>query len=281
MKKQFNLIISKNPYELDTMISCTDSLAALTEKNSNFIEAVVRLDSNYRKEASITEPESGFNPITMCNASKGKYHGSSPYWFSKMERANSDKDFKRAVLGAVIAIDTTNSTHLLAAVGARKVMQERICKACQCQINMLKELLNKPFDPEDSEHLINQLLAPVPGVRKQKNGSVTFRYNISFASKFCSYASSYFHTHFEYPKYDSVVSDWLGKYLLAYTGEKPKGSFKMPSGKRTKEKKEKIESETYQRYWNAISQILNRVNGNKNLLTYERFDHIVWYANKG
>jgi hypothetical protein len=88
-------------------------------------------------------------------------------------------------------------------------------------------------------------------------------------------------TQFEYPKYDNVVSDWLGRYALAYLGkETPETFFKMPNGNLNKDKKE-IESQIYRRYWDFIKEILEKVNIGPKEKPFERFDHIVWYANKG
>lgn len=278
----FKLRSSKDPYELDIITDGTMSLTALTEKNSDFIEAVVRLDSNYKKEADSNPPSQGFDPETMTDDASGLYHGSSSYWFEEMKKASNDEAFRRAVLGAVISIDASNSTHLSAGQNGRKVMRKRICTACHCNLNELGKLLKQPFVP-NQKHLINRLNEPILAIKTKKDGSATYRFNISFVSKFCSYASSYFGTQFEYPKYDSVVSDWLSRYALAYLGEeKSETFFKMPSGNSSAGKQEK-ESEIYKQYWDVINKILGEVNkGMKpEKMTFEQFDHIVWYANKG
>jgi hypothetical protein len=278
----FKTILSKNPYELDVITGGTiNKLTALTEKNSDFIEAVVKLDSNYKKEAGSYPPDQGFDPETMADDANGLYHGSSSYWFNMMRESHTDEDFKKAVLGAVIAIDASNSTHLSSGQDGRKEMGKRICDSCHFDLDTLKALLNRPFDPKDQSHLINRLNEPILAIKTKKDGSATYRFNISFVSKFCSYASSYFGTQFEYPKYDNVVSDWLGRYALAYLGKRtPEAFFKMPNGNLNKDKKE-IESQIYRRYWDFIKEILEKVNIGPKEKPFERFDHIVWYANKG
>ena len=45
-----SIVNSDNPYVLDH-IEGKDTMPALTRKNADFIEAVVRLDSNYAKES--------------------------------------------------------------------------------------------------------------------------------------------------------------------------------------------------------------------------------------
>ena len=216
----------------------------------------------------------------MADDANRLYHGSSSYWFKEMKEVSNDEAFGRAVLGAVIAIDASNTTHLSAGQNGRKEMRERICGACHFDLDTLKALLNRPFDPKDPSHLINLLNEPITAVKKKSDGSATYRFNISFVSKFCSYASSSFGTGFEYPKYDNVVSDWLVRYVLAYLGEeRPKKFFKMPNGNLKKDKKE-IESQIYWQYWNFIKKILKEVNIGPKGKPFERFDHIVWYANK-
>ena len=47
-------VISKpDPYALDYVDGRPDKLPALTRKNADFLEAVVRLDSNYAKDLEI------------------------------------------------------------------------------------------------------------------------------------------------------------------------------------------------------------------------------------
>lgn len=61
----------------------------------------------------------------------------------------------------------------------------------------------------------------------------------------------------------------------------PKNYFKMPDDNSNPQKLAK-ELKIYEEYWRYIDTILKIVNkGKKDPLTYEQFDHIVWYANKG
>ena len=120
---------NENPYVLDYVAGRTDKLPALTRKNADFIEAVVHLDSNYAKDLEINPPSDGCDPELNVEASNGKYCGSTAYWFNEMKKTNCD--FKKCVLGAVIAIDSTNSTHLEAAISGRKSMRDVICRNCK------------------------------------------------------------------------------------------------------------------------------------------------------
>lgn len=98
---------------MDYIADQNDRIPALTRKNADFIEAVVRLDSNYANDLAITGPDRDYDPEKYAENSNGMYCGSTAYWFEQMKQNN---DFKRNVLGAVIAIDRTNSTHLEACI---------------------------------------------------------------------------------------------------------------------------------------------------------------------
>jgi hypothetical protein len=277
------LITGSTPYDLDVMEYGETKLAALTEKNSHFIEAVINLDSNYKKQKNEVKPDDKFNPETMFNDSKGLYCGSFNWWFKQMSMASSEAEFKRAILGAVISIDSSNSTHLVSSVSGRMEMRNRICKACKkSNIDSLKALLNEQFESNNQNHLISVLTDKTTAIKKDKDGNESFRYNFSFASKFCAYASGFLNLKNQYPKYDKVVSKKLVNYVFAYLGEKlPKNYFKMPDDNSNPQKLAK-ELKIYEEYWRYIDTILKIVNkGKKDPLTYEQFDHIVWYANKG
>lgn len=120
------IITNINPYVLDYVSGRTDKLPASTRKNADFIEAVVHLDSNYAKDLEVNPPSEGYDPEVNAESSNGKYCGSTAYWFEEMKTLNCD--FRKCVLGAVIAIDSTNSTHLEAAILGRKSMRDVICR---------------------------------------------------------------------------------------------------------------------------------------------------------
>lgn len=278
------IIEGANPYELDR-VETSNGVVALTRKNADFIEAVVRLDSNYGDDLIIKEPSKGYDPESNAQKSSKKNRGSTAYWFGEMQKPNCD--FSRCVLGAIISIDITNSTHLEAAyfldqsgnkVPCRKRMRDIICSQCSnCQ--ELVDLLNQLFEPKNHNHLISLLTAKTVS---KKGGKP--RYNISFATKFCAYASLFLKANNKYSKYDNIVSDALPKYEEIYLGRK----------KRTKEYKiehnklkNKSDAENYQyrldvyaNYAKTIDDILEFLNTTGVSLTKEEFDHIVWYSFK-
>lgn len=268
---------SENAYVLDYVAGRTDKLPALTKKNADFIEAVVHLDSNYAKDLEINPPSNGYDPELNIESSNGKYCGSTAYWFNEMKKTNCD--FKKCVLGAVIAIDSTNSTHLEAAILGRKSMRDVICRNCK-DWHGLVEMLNVPFDSSNHNHIIS--LLAVKTIAKKDGGA---RYNISFATKFCAYAAIFLEAQTKYSKYDNIVSGALPTYVKVYLGEtKNTREYKINEYQRRKlddTENYQYRLEVYAKYENAISRILNELSKDSVNLSREEFDHIIWYGLKG
>lgn len=193
---------SKDPYSMD-MVKGYD-VAALTRKNSNFIEAVLKLDSNYKKEQQAVPPDDRFDLNAHASKSNGLYCGSAKFWFNEMANNDSDYSYKECVLGAVIAIDRSNSTHLETTENGRKKMARRIVKRCP-DLDALIDCLSTPFTADDDSHLLSCMMRK--GLKSIKDGSNM--YYLSFASKFCSYASSILNSEINYSKYDNVVAKAL------------------------------------------------------------------------
>lgn len=269
------IISDKDPYVLD-YIKGYDKIPALTHKNSNFIEAVVRLDSNYAKESSLVPPDQGFKPDTHVNHAKGLYSGSSKYWFDAMVKGT--EPFDTALLGAIIAIDRSNSTHLEASNGGRLEMHDRIIKKCTNHHD-LENMLNQKFRAGDKNHLISILSQPVPA----KRGGV--RCNVSFASKFCNRAAAFFKCNREYSKYDNVVSDALPTYAEIYIGGKYKKSeFKIDYNKQKKlsnADKARYRLSVYEKYIDCIGNIIDELKKGNIQMSRDEVDHIIWYGFKG
>ena len=242
-----------DPYKLDTI----GEIVALTKKNSRFIEAVLNIDSNYKRENNIN-----FGP-------KGKYSGSTSYWFNKMilDSGNYSEYLKEVVA----AIDRSNSTHLEASLDGRKEVTKRILEKFDT-LDALKEGLKKEFVPSDKEHLISIISLPIES--KKKNTKK--RINLSYASKFCSYASQQLLGEDLYPRYDNVVANNLYKYVNTYLLNKKvkKGQYKYKGNGHVEA------MNIYEEYSKIIVEILNAASTKKPFLGKNEFDHIVWYCNK-
>ena len=137
---------------------------ALTERNVNFVEAVIKLDSNYKNESLNKKPDDGFDPYNYKNDTTTKYCGSIRFWFEQMTDKGSIYDYETCVLGAVIAIDRSNSTHLEIANEGRQQIANRIIKRCS-DVEKLKQALrqtlqNKPEQSFDENHLLAYMIDP-------------------------------------------------------------------------------------------------------------------------
>ena len=116
-------------------------------------------------------------------------------------------------------------------------------------------------------------------MHKNKNGN---RFNISFASKFCAYASKFLNCEIEYSKYDNVVSAALPKYVEIYLNEKVKLSEYKISYNNDDSMNTKLKRilYIYKKYSIVISKILETIKQDGIEITKEEFDHIVWYGMK-
>ena len=269
-------IYTVQPYVLDleelTIKRKTERIAALTKKNSDFIEAVVKIDSNYKRDMRNVPPHPDFDPENNSKDSDGKYCGSLTYWFTEMQNPNAN--YAQCVLGAVIAIDRGNSTHLEQVLDGRKKMRDRIIALCP-DVQTLKAALETPFTHNNENHLISKMTEP--GLKGIKDGND--RFFISFASKFCAYAALVLHTNLEYSKFDDVVSDYLFLYAYAYCGlEFNKTDFKINQIQGGFAIKRSKGLEIYERYQQTIESIISSLTFN---MTRSELDHIIWYYEKG
>ena len=261
-------INSKSEYinEFITFKDEETGIPDLTEKNARFFEAIVRLDSNYRRDFDPNQgPSEGYDPEVDYRDAKGKYCGSIAYWFRKMEE-NPDS-YDRCLLGAIISIDSFNSTHLSAsAKGEGRVeMWKRILEHYQ-NVEALKNALKEEFNSNKEDHILYRIADELEG-----------RCNVSFASKFCSYASNCFDLKekSQYSKYDKVVAENLPEFISLFLGEEKRGLKTRLNINNFKTIKEKMK--VYQDYLEYIGKILDKVG---NVIDREQFDHIVWYAFK-
>lgn len=236
---------------------------------------MIYLDSNYAKDSYINDPPVGYDPKIYAESSNDKYCGSTVYWFNEMKKPNCN--FRKCVLGAVIAIDSANSTHLEAAVSGRKTMRDIICKKCNNYLDLI-DMLNTPFKLSNHKHL-NALLTTK--TISKKDGKV--RFNISFATKFCAYAHIFLNSKIQYSKYDNIVSSELPYYSEFYFHEAKKlNEYKINDTQRRK----LDEEDNFQYRFNVLdyektsNRIIEKLKIDGINLTIEEFDYIVWYGLK-
>ncbi len=259
-----------NPYLLDRLAN-KPVLLALTRKNADYISSII---NNFSDESRIKAPSKNFDPEKNCSSADGMYCGSMAYWFEEMKNDKTNSNFEKNVLGAVIAIDSFNKTHLESCKDGRKEMCDRICHACS-DLNGLMAKLNESFNSKNSEHLISILTREIDAKKQDQK-----RFNLSFATKFCSYASFFLATKATYSIYDSIVSEYLPEYVREYLGKQvPKSSYKIPTASKGTDPLN-LRLEIYEDYSKMIEDILGCLRISNIRINKRELDHIIWYNSK-
>lgn len=143
------------------------------------------------------------------------------------------------------------------------------------------EIINNTINKTDMSNPSNRILSITRETVKAKEEN---RKNLSFATKFCSYASLYLSVGTQYPKYDDIVSRALPMYAQIYLGnDKLKiGDFKVNTDKEkgcSDEEKLQNRLNIYKKYSDIIKEIIATITDEK--ITIDELDHIVWYGLKG
>ncbi len=260
-----------NPYLLDRLANKPVFLA-LTRKNADYISSII---NNFSDESRIKEPSKNFEPEKNCSSADGMYCGSMAYWFEEMKKDKTNSNFRKNVLGAVIAIDTFNKTHLESCKDGRTKMRDRICKACS-DLNGLVTKLNEPFDSNKSDHLISILTGEIDAKKQDQK-----KFNLSFATKFCSYASFFLTAKATYSIYDSIVSEYLPDYVIEYLKPqvRKKISYKIPTARKGTNPLN-LRLEIYEDYSKKIEEIIKYLRKNNIRINKRELDHIIWYNSK-
>lgn len=281
----------QNPYELDYLYDAESKIQipALTKKNSLFLEAVIRLDSNYGND--VQSFECGKNFLTVLNddtnfsqkPGNDNYVGSTIFWFESM-RDNSqicgkDVDFSVYLKGALHNINLTNSTRC-SKKSINKVAEElsENCKSAE----ELRELLCQPFSKDNQQHIISILTRPTEEGDKNK---------LSLASKFCAYATEYLFGDMDfkplYPKYDGVVSSNLHYYFYYYCTKLSSvdipdnyGTVLNRNFKANMYLKPDAKFNDYMSIYEAYSWCIARILETVCCLNASELDHIIWYCKK-
>ena len=175
--------ITKGTYELDIFDNEEyKNLIPLTEKNKDFIEGCVHIDSTYSSNLSDLVVE-------LC---------------SSYTRDNISEIIKE--------INNVNSTRL--SEPEMEVLADRLSTTPFDNINYLKTILNG--GDNDIKKLFNKIADSI--TFDTKTGKKRTRKNISFATKFIFHLSEELgcKAHLSYSKYDSKVAECLAKYTNVY-----------------------------------------------------------------
>lgn len=224
-------------------------LVELSKRNVAIVEAMIRNNSAYSKSADIKKKPSK------------TYSGSTGYWMNELKKylakGKTKYEYEEIIKNAVNAVDRDNRTHL----NSDKVGREEISKRIIAfQPDKLKEYLKDHVNTEFK--LIKKI--------SEKTKATKGRENISFASKFCHYASFYL---FEgkpeqdnYSIYDNVLLKILPYYIKYYD---------------LNEKLEKKDYENYQKIIDKIRGSAAKKAKQNEPISRNGFDHLLWYYYKG
>ena len=228
------------------------TLARLTRDNVAIVEAMIRNDSAYIHSNDV-------NAAPTYNKTGGiKYGGSSAYWMTKLreillaKKADSEYSYDTIIKGAVESVDRENSTHLNADRCGRQEITDRLLAFDPT------ELVRCLREPEYEDMKLIRVIA------RKTSAAKGARTNLSFASKFCHYASFYVFEGTEYQDnysiYDGILKTVLPWYLAYYRI------------------KEAFDLNDYKDYREAIDSV-RAASGNE--ISRNGFDHLLWYYHKG
>ncbi len=231
-------IKTKGPYEFDTDPA---GIVIFTEKNLKLISAMVNNDSNYRRsfDARCKDTSAGF----------------------LNEKFPADE---KGMLQAVTLLDKENATHLEStgtkkgSTGGRKNFTEYV----MANYKQVRDSIQ--HGRLDIVEILSK--KPIPG-----------RYNISFASKFCTYLNRYCFGGDAFSIVDAVLCKVLPGYEQLYLGPE-----EIDPKKWVRQKDNKAFD--YLSYCKTIQEILDRVEVSKassRPVTRAEFDLFLWYYYKG
>ena len=259
--------VTKEIYELKTN---SDGAPLFTQANFKLINTFLKYDSNYN---SVEDNENFvFNKTYGGILTKEK---DNFFNFKKVEDYESEEDYiKNDSLYLVIeSIDKLNSTHL-ASEGPTGGNKGRLKTAKG--IYSIKNFRERLFNADTK--LVDEI-ARFGG----KN-------NFSFASKFCSYLCRYLFKELtqenNYCIYDEVVQSILPYFASYYKVDLDKKYYTTIKHNGKKHNRSTVcevkANGGYSEYMQLISAIIEKIKSKNNIdVTYEAFDHMLWYFFKG
>ena len=252
-------------------------LLSLTHENVVMVEALICTDSAYLKSS-----DRNAAPVRKRNGEL-KYGGSIAYWMSKLSNCyktnGNEIEFKKLINGAVDAVDRETSTHLNSDGIGREITKRRIRN--YGDKNLYTTLKSKD---ENKYNLFRELAS----LTKENDGG---RCNVSFATKFCHYASYYLFEGEEqqdnFSIYDSVVMSVLLEYAqhwqvnmndTIFNGNE--NDYKRNGYKAVNDYKHNPDGvcQFYKDYSAVIGEIIKK-SGDQ--ISRNGFDHLLWYYHKG
>jgi hypothetical protein len=194
----------ESPYEFDTD---QNGFPTFTQKNIDFLNGILRYDSNYSTSSDKNNPE-------YQSSYAGILEQGDFFNFSDSASSTEFDELKNPIdnlYRVIVSIDKINSTHLSSegnSSKSEKSVEKRNkgrAKVAQAIRNYGGEQLREALKKGDTG-IIDVIADP----------SVGGKHNFSFATKFCSYVSIYALRMDNYCIYDEILQQVLPYYAYMY-----------------------------------------------------------------
>lgn len=243
-KNQIEKELKKSETYMLKLNSDYPDLVEISEDNVARVEAILRIDSGFRKATDIENPGSSASSIMMFKQS----------WKSK-----NSSNYPCLIKQIVERLDSENKTHLNSDGVGRSEITDRI------NAIGMDALVEELKNPEENNYKLIKILAEgTHPTGKSKNGKAyKSRRNLSFASKFCHYMCFFLfmgeREQDNFSIYDSVVSAIIPRYLNYYGSNMA------------------LRKNNYVDYIRAIDEIILR-SGSR--ISRNGLDHLLWFYHK-
>jgi hypothetical protein len=253
--KQYISVADPYAWDVDA-----NSQIALTEKNVRFMDAIIKIDSDYRKAlpSNIKSAQWWFQ---KSFTGKGTNYWNSDYGFllELVTRINKENSTHQAVSGFKGNPDPTGSN----GNGLKETAQ---------YIQSLGNISGRLIDGDPT--LVDDLAVNCIGGHRRE----TF----SFASKFCTYCEDWAYQKDKFSIFDKVLCEILPYFAWAYLGKNFTGRTKNGHCVSIVSKTFNGPTKNYAGYQTLIHDIIQKA---KTLTGYQitrrHFDHLLWYFYKG
>lgn len=292
MKNENTILKDYYVFDVDKN-NCPD----FTYKNILLLNALIKYNSSYSVASDENNPEHNNSYAGILEELKDKFFEFSDYDALKQIIPEKDTEAikksdevdergreKDTLYKVVESIDRINSTHLVSEgpkhQGAH-MGRYKTAKAIR-KIDDIKERLSN-----GDTNIIEKIASASDG-----------KYNFSFATKFCAYVSRHALNQDNYCIYDEVVQSILPYFINKYISDKEMLKKYCKVVNRNNEEKRYITSTVcnlkereytsnefengYAEYKNIIDEIIKGIEREDGIkVTYEQFDHMLWYYFKG
>ena len=258
--------VTEDFYKLETN---DDGAPKFTQNNFKLINTFLKYDSNY----SGVEDDSS---LVFAKTYRGILTKEKENFFNfkKVEDYKDEEDYMQndSLYLVIESIDRFNSTHL-ASEGPKGGNKGRI--------NTAKGIYNLKNFKERLYYADTKLVDEIAGFGGKNN--------FSFASKFCSYLCRYLFKGLtqenNYCIYDEVVQSVLPYFANCYKINLDKKYYTTCTRKGIKHNRSiisKVKKDGYSEYIKVINAIVEKIKKESNIdVSYEAFDHMLWYFFKG